>query len=171
MKIGEAGEAFFVFETDDDIPDDLITSPLLQPTIPDQTGAARTTQDPNGIASDEAGRRPSADLSNKDEVRPQEPEFLDLNAPPPKEGGDAHAADTTPKQAYLLPSYKKMPSTVSASPPADSSSSSPPPHTRERRNSTPAMDAQDKRVDEALRNIHRDHLHVPEVGYHHGLWK
>ncbi len=32
MKIGEAGEAFFVFETDDDVPDDLITSPLLQAT-------------------------------------------------------------------------------------------------------------------------------------------
>ncbi|KAI9429802.1 lipin, N-terminal conserved region-domain-containing protein [Lactarius indigo] len=32
MKIGEAGEAFFVFETDGDVPDDLITSPLLEPT-------------------------------------------------------------------------------------------------------------------------------------------
>ena len=33
MKIGEAGEAFFVFETDDDdLPDDLITSPLLEAT-------------------------------------------------------------------------------------------------------------------------------------------
>jgi hypothetical protein len=35
MKIGEAGEAFFVFETDDDVPADLITSPILQPTILD----------------------------------------------------------------------------------------------------------------------------------------
>lgn len=35
MKIGEAGEAFFVFETDDDVPADLITSPILHPTIPD----------------------------------------------------------------------------------------------------------------------------------------
>lgn len=35
MKIGEAGEAFFVFETDDDnIPEDLITSPLLEATQP-----------------------------------------------------------------------------------------------------------------------------------------
>lgn len=32
MKIGEAGEAFFVFETDDDVPDSLITSPIIQPT-------------------------------------------------------------------------------------------------------------------------------------------
>ncbi|KAH9176430.1 lipin, N-terminal conserved region-domain-containing protein [Lactarius sanguifluus] len=34
MKIGEAGEAFFVFETEGDVPDDLITSPLLEPTQP-----------------------------------------------------------------------------------------------------------------------------------------
>ncbi|KAJ8086959.1 lipin Ned1 [Marasmius tenuissimus] len=32
MKIGEAGEAFFIFETDDDVPDDLVTSPLLKAT-------------------------------------------------------------------------------------------------------------------------------------------
>lgn len=29
MKIGDAGEAFFVFETDDDVPEELITSPIL----------------------------------------------------------------------------------------------------------------------------------------------
>lgn len=56
MKIGEAGEAFFIFETDDDVPDDLITSPLLQPT-------------------DEGG-------TTEPEVKSGEPEFLDLNAPP-----------------------------------------------------------------------------------------
>lgn len=32
MKIGEAGEAFFVLETDEDVPDDLLTSPLLEAT-------------------------------------------------------------------------------------------------------------------------------------------
>lgn len=31
MKIGEAGEAFFVFETEDEVPDELITSPILKP--------------------------------------------------------------------------------------------------------------------------------------------
>ena len=34
MKIGEAGEAFFVFETDEDVPADLITSPILEATNP-----------------------------------------------------------------------------------------------------------------------------------------
>lgn len=36
MKIGEAGEAFFVFETDEDVPEDLITSPILEPVRPGQ---------------------------------------------------------------------------------------------------------------------------------------
>ena len=30
MKIGDAGEAFFVFETDGEVPQDLITSPILE---------------------------------------------------------------------------------------------------------------------------------------------
>lgn len=34
MKVGDAGEAFFVFETDEDVPQDLITSPILQATQP-----------------------------------------------------------------------------------------------------------------------------------------
>lgn len=32
MKVGEAGEAFFVLETDDDVPAELLTSPLLEAT-------------------------------------------------------------------------------------------------------------------------------------------
>jgi phosphatidate phosphatase PAH1 len=32
MKIGDAGEAFFVFETDEDVPQDLLTSPILGPS-------------------------------------------------------------------------------------------------------------------------------------------
>lgn len=31
MKVGETGEAFFVFETDADVPEDLQTSPLSGP--------------------------------------------------------------------------------------------------------------------------------------------
>jgi phosphatidate phosphatase LPIN len=39
MKIGEAGEAFFVFETDAEVPQDLITSPILEATKPGQSNA------------------------------------------------------------------------------------------------------------------------------------
>lgn len=32
MKVGDAGEAFFVVETEEDVPDELLTSPLLGAT-------------------------------------------------------------------------------------------------------------------------------------------
>lgn len=32
MKVGEAGEAFFVVETEEEVSDDLLTSPLLAAT-------------------------------------------------------------------------------------------------------------------------------------------
>ena len=38
MKIGDAGEAFFVFETEGDVPEDLITSPLLEATKSEAEG-------------------------------------------------------------------------------------------------------------------------------------
>jgi phosphatidate phosphatase PAH1 len=34
MKIGEAGEAFFVFETENHVPEELRTSPLAGPSQP-----------------------------------------------------------------------------------------------------------------------------------------
>jgi phosphatidate phosphatase PAH1 len=46
MKIGEAGEAFFIFETAGDVPDELITSPLLEATrSPDIQGQDAQTVD------------------------------------------------------------------------------------------------------------------------------
>jgi hypothetical protein len=35
MKVGETGEAFFVFETEDDVPADMQTSPLAGPLSDD----------------------------------------------------------------------------------------------------------------------------------------
>jgi phosphatidate phosphatase LPIN len=44
MKIGEAGEAFFVFETEEDVPEALMTSPILQATsLPDTGGSPQKT--------------------------------------------------------------------------------------------------------------------------------
>ena len=74
MKVGEAGEAFFVFETDSDVPDDLITSPLLEPT---------QLVSPSPLPAGDFGRfgtrNPSGDFI--DDGLGQEPDFLDLNAP------------------------------------------------------------------------------------------
>ncbi len=36
MKIGEAGEAFFVFETENHVPKELQTSPLASPIQPEE---------------------------------------------------------------------------------------------------------------------------------------
>lgn len=58
MKLGEGGEAFFVFETSDEIPESLQTSPVISPATSPQS---LSEQD---VAS-------AAEL--------QEPEYLDLN--------------------------------------------------------------------------------------------
>lgn len=58
MKLGEGGEAFFVFETSDEIPESMQTSPVISPTASPQS------------------------LLEQDVISPpilQEPEYLDLN--------------------------------------------------------------------------------------------
>lgn len=82
MKIGEAGEAFFVFETDSDVPDDLITSPLLEPTEPVST-------DPVSLGDfGRFGARDHRDGFTEDGIG-QEPDFLDLNASSTSPSGEA----------------------------------------------------------------------------------
>lgn len=57
MKLGEGGEAFFVFETTDDIPESLQTSPVVSPAPSPKT---RPEEGPDAASL-------------------QEPEFLDLS--------------------------------------------------------------------------------------------
>ncbi|MCJ1246960.1 hypothetical protein MMC30_004171 [Trapelia coarctata] len=59
MKLGEGGEAFFVFETSDDIPESLQTSPVISPTT-----------SPHGLAAQNTSSGASW----------QEPEYLDLGS-------------------------------------------------------------------------------------------
>lgn len=56
MKLGDGGEAFFVFETSDDIPEALQTSPLVSPAMAPK----------------------DAPLEPPDTPGLQEPDFLDL---------------------------------------------------------------------------------------------
>jgi phosphatidate phosphatase LPIN len=88
MKIGEAGEAFFVFETDSDVPDDLITSPLLEPTEVAPT-------DPVSLGV--FGRFGARDHGDgfTDAGIGQEPDFLDLNAPSTSPSGEASKASAS----------------------------------------------------------------------------
>lgn len=75
MKLGEGGEAFFVFETWDDIPESLQTSPVISPAASPQS------------------------LSQQDVVAPptlQEPEFLDLNTNATNAGRGDRAPQSRP---------------------------------------------------------------------------
>lgn len=94
MKIGEAGEAFFVFETDEDVPEDLITSPILEPVRPGQEPKPAAAGDrPTGRFGAKKARAKeeksllgdvlvSGDEGNKTgPTSDQEPEFLDLSDP------------------------------------------------------------------------------------------
>lgn len=47
MKVGDAGEAFFVFETQEDVPDDLMTSPLISPVDSEQSVETPKTNSQN----------------------------------------------------------------------------------------------------------------------------
>ncbi|KAF8076685.1 nuclear elongation and deformation protein 1 [Lyophyllum atratum] len=180
MKIGEAGEAFFVFETEDDIPEDLITSPLLQPTRPDEVGpqeepvaidrfgAKRTPEEKQEMEPDDEGAVHIKDEEEKRKEGPdtQEPEFLDLDAQPSKPGDEDKNVNITPKPSYARPAFSREPSQFDDQKPAPGLPSPPPtPTHKPSAKITPEMSEQDQRVDAALESV-RDQLHVPEVEYH-----
>lgn len=78
MKLGEGGEAFFVFETTDDIPESLQTSPVISP-----------------VASPEYSPGRSESISGL-----QEPEYLDLSASKADAiSPDSETADLTARMA------------------------------------------------------------------------
>jgi len=94
MKIGEAGEAFFVFETAGDVPDELITSPLLEATrSPDIQGRDVQT---GRFAASEGKDQDAEDFGPSPQ---SEPDFLDLNAPsPPSASGQAEPTPYAEKE-------------------------------------------------------------------------
>ncbi|KAI0375900.1 LNS2-domain-containing protein [Pilatotrama ljubarskyi] len=104
MKIGEAGEAFFVFETDEDVPDSLVTSPILEATQPGQTNAQARQTGRFGAGAPSPQPKATADGT-------QEPEFLDLNASAEGQSQDASSSSTAP-----LPSDKPSEEGTSSSP-------------------------------------------------------
>jgi phosphatidate phosphatase LPIN len=181
MKIGEAGEAFFVFETDEDVPDDLITSPILHPTRPDEVAQndagvpserLDATQGPDNEQNAESEQELRTHLNGEDEVPRkdsdiQEPEFLDLNAlpSPPRDDDDPlKNVNITPKQTFSMPSMVRRPSHISITQPTQALPSPPPTPGNLRGTHIPEMMAQDERVDRAITAVHQD-LHVPEVDY------
>ncbi|KAJ7490242.1 Lipin/Ned1/Smp2-domain-containing protein [Mycena galericulata] len=159
MKIGEAGEAFFVFETDDDVPEDLITSPILHPTRPDEPtgtdiptdrfGARQDPDEPRDHVTTDGG-----DPSVVQETPVDEPEFLDLNAGP-------LSSTPPPSTSTARPADRKRPSQLSIS------SASRPPSPAPL--ATPALmlsmeETQDQRVDRALKVVQAS-MEAHEVKY------
>ncbi|KAJ3806868.1 nuclear elongation and deformation protein 1 [Lentinula aff. lateritia] len=180
MKIGEAGEAFFIFETEDDVPEDLITSPLLRPSSPTDENA-RGSMD---VETTRYGTKKGGD-QNPDAG---EPEPLDLNAlpSPPEEDvgvdGDHNANTssghiTTPTahkpsastSSFTVPSIephhiRRRASTVSVSIPHASSLPSPPPSPTR----TSAEKAQDARADASLKQPVAE-IQAPEIRCQDGI--
>lgn len=170
MKIGEAGEAFFVFETDDDVPPDLITSPILQPIRPEEEAAPVQTDPP----TNQFGAK--IDLPSDDT---NTPDFLDLNAGNGEarrgRGDEEPCRDVnlTPKQQFHKPTFLRHSASRntiqqqrrSVEEPSKSTLGLPSPPAS--RSPTPEMEEQDKRVDEALKCL-TEGAKPPEVKYHHG---
>ena len=115
MKIGDAGEAFFVFETDEDIPESIATSPLLEANQPGSTNKREQPTDRFG-AKAEVDKSPSQDAS----ASSQEPDFLDLNAEAkdqvPLPAGASPASDATLPDVPLMggPSEESQETTTSS---------------------------------------------------------
>ncbi|CAH7689055.1 Lipin/Ned1/Smp2-domain-containing protein [Phakopsora pachyrhizi] len=83
MKIGETGEAFFVFETDvEDLPEDLQTSPLVSPVL-------KSAEEPP----------PNLNTSNRQDLE-SVPEFNDL--------GESHLSENSQKLNQPKPLEKKQ---------------------------------------------------------------
>jgi len=160
MKIGEAGEAFFVFETDDDVPEDLITSPIIQPTIPDEH---EEPVDNVRFGAKEEPQEPESPIPQDPVV---EPEYLDLDGQAPED------VKATPRPGNFVPhAMRRSASRQTISQQTVNVLPSPPPSRTHSpvRSRTPVMDEQDRRVDAALQAI-KHQSHVPEVEYHHGMF-
>ena len=193
MKIGDAGEAFFVFETEDDVPDDLITSPILQATTPTSeatavdAGAQVSGKDERFAADHEQQGDDREQAEKLEQKRAEEegripekheepvegpvgePEYLDLDGRSEAQRRQDEAAHQhiTPKPSHHVPSFLKR--SASRTTLNQSSYLDAPKGDDHPGNRTPEMVAQDQVVDEALRRRMRNEGRAPEVEYHHGM--
>jgi len=183
MKIGEAGEAFFVFETDEDVPEDLITSPILLPTKPeeedpdtqtDATVGMKGNHCPDDVNASEPLPEPlTTEMSGQEaQTHNQEPDFLDLSAGNGKMRSKEEGfrdANLTPKQEFHQPSFLRHSasrSTIRLRPICESTCPQPGLSAPNSRSHTPEYNEQDKRVDEVLRHLNKE-VKPPDVEYHH----
>jgi phosphatidate phosphatase LPIN len=151
MKLGEGGEAFFVFETTDNIPQSLQTSPLVSPASspplqPDQSFAGGL-QEPDLLQLDGTSGKPrSATLSRPGPVPVLAPSLLSPNATFPElshgrpvmkdllehRRTPSHSDDILPSSARTYSTYDESPTRAgrAATPEASSHRSISPPSLR-----------------------------------------
>lgn len=180
MKIGEAGEAFFVFETEGDVPEDLITSPILHPTEP-PAGGGDVAQDRFG-----AKRKDEADnIMSEDSDATREPDFLDLNDTSVTSTGGAPLSDLPsavsarqnastselPEEGKTPTSspraLSKVPSGLSLSRPEDRQRPAPSSAPQNLPNDASENDGPHGAIDRAV-NIELSEVHAPDVKYKSG---
>jgi hypothetical protein len=161
MKIGEAGEAFFVFETEDDIPDDLITSPLLEAT---RTAESADKDVPTGRfgAKQDKDHEQDGEAKAKVSEETQEPDFLDLDAAPKDQ---TRPVPTPPSEEKITQGHVSEPIDSLSSPPLSPALSGVTPSSLLARTGT-KMDPHQK-ADICLQP-RQGEVHAPEVLYKHG---
>ncbi|KAG0645751.1 Nuclear elongation and deformation 1 [Hyphodiscus hymeniophilus] len=84
MKLGEGGEAFFVFETSDDIPEAMQTSPLVSPAssppLPAEGSTTPSLGEPDFLDLDTAGGKSRSGRSPEQATRPLSGDWAGLAA-------------------------------------------------------------------------------------------
>nr|XP_018259853.1 uncharacterized protein I303_07924 [Kwoniella dejecticola CBS 10117]OBR82011.1 hypothetical protein I303_07924 [Kwoniella dejecticola CBS 10117] len=138
MKVGETGEAFFVVETDEQVPADLLTSPVVMPTHTDIPSSHTTTQEtelPDTNHHHSLTQEPFGETEKQvpHESRLAEVEFLDLNAgstsTPEADAVSSKRSSIVETASTLLPSIPMLSSrsaSRSGSPPKDDPADPPP---------------------------------------------
>lgn len=84
MKLGDSGEAYFVFETSSDargIPNELLSSPVISATSspPQSPQSSSSDIDNNNIHEPNGERSESSNDSSEKKIPLEEPDFLDIN--------------------------------------------------------------------------------------------
>lgn len=147
MKVGETGEAFFVVETDEQVPADLLTSPVVMPTeteVPPSTPLS----DEHPPEEEHLGSLTQEPFGDTEQQVPHESplgevDFLDLNASPfgtpNKRRGDdqqdkhtvANMSNSLNKSPVLGTASTLLPSPLKPSPSKYPGNSPPPPPARQ----------------------------------------
>lgn len=99
MKLGEGGEAFFVFETEGLVPSDLLTSPVISPSASPRGSDSPTFPEPDFLDLEKGRSRSTSPEPRDDMLLDSEPP----STPPPHSPyGSAHTewADSFPRLAH-----------------------------------------------------------------------